>query len=394
MSVHRLIRSGISGWTKRRCSPVEPIRRAFFLHFAKALINSARMEPSDFHFELPDALIARYPMAMRSASRLLTVGTNGALADRVFSELPSLLNAGDLLVFNDTKVLKARLFGRKSTGGRLEFLLERVISEYSATAQIRSSHAPKAMAKLAITNDAGDVVAKAQVDGREDRFFSLTFDQPIEKVMAQAGHVPLPPYINRADELEDQSRYQTVYAAHPGAVAAPTAGLHFDASVFEALDAAGVSRETLTLHVAAGTFQPLTDEQLKSNRLHEERMIIDQALVDAVVQTKQQGGRVIAVGTTSLRALESAAISGQLTAGSRETDLFIRPGFKFQVVDGLVTNFHLPASSLMMLVGAFAGSDTIMAAYRHAVSQSYRFFSYGDAMLLWHQKEQDGQRAV
>ncbi|MFK8053235.1 MAG: tRNA preQ1(34) S-adenosylmethionine ribosyltransferase-isomerase QueA [Woeseiaceae bacterium] len=341
------------------------------------------MQPSDFQFSLPDALIARYPERDRSSSRLLNVATSGVNEDHVFSGLPGLLRDGDLLVFNDTKVLKARLFGQKSTGGQLQILLERISDDHHATAQIKASKALKAGADFSIVDQQGRTVTKVTVAGRTGRFFDLVFEQPLSSVMDAAGHVPLPPYIDRDDELSDQDRYQTVYAQHPGAVAAPTAGLHFDQPLLTNLDAVGVQRQYLTLHVAAGTFQPLSDEQLAAGRLHSERMLISPALVAAVTATKRAGGRVIAVGTTSLRALESAALSGQLESGERDTDIFIRPGFQFNVVDGLVTNFHLPASSLMMLVGAFAGRDRIMAAYQHAIEASYRFYSYGDAMLLW-----------
>ena len=345
------------------------------------------MTPESFHYELPDELIARYPMSSRSASRLMCLREDSSITDRVFSDLPGELKRGDLMVFNDTKVLRARLFGRKSSGGKIELLLERVTGSHTASAQIRASHAPKPGGRITITDDTGASVSDAEVIDREDRFFRLRFDEPVDHVMNAAGHVPLPPYIDREDELDDQSRYQTVYATNPGAVAAPTAGLHFDAPLLAALDAAGIQRQALTLHVAAGTFQPLTEEHLRTNTLHEERMIVDQALVDAVARTRDAGGRVIAVGTTSLRALESAAVNGTLEAGERDTDIFIRPGFEFRVVDGLVTNFHLPASSLMMLVGAFAGVEPIMNAYRYAVDQRYRFFSYGDAMLLWRNRE-------
>ncbi|MEN7343496.1 MAG: tRNA preQ1(34) S-adenosylmethionine ribosyltransferase-isomerase QueA [Pseudomonadota bacterium] len=347
------------------------------------LLDFAAMRPDTFDYELPDELIARYPMQARSASKLLCLRAGGQIDDRTFSDLPSELKSGDLMVFNDTKVLRARLFGRKSSGGKVELLLERVTGAYTASAQIRASHAPKVGGLITITDDSGQRVSDAEVIGREDRFFSLRFERAVEEIMDRAGHVPLPPYIDRADEVDDQSRYQTVYAKHPGAVAAPTAGLHFDAALLRSLDAAQIGRHALTLHVAAGTFQPLTDKQLESNTLHEERMVISQDLVDAVRRTQQAGGRVVAVGTTSLRALESAVVDGTLVAGERDTDIFIRPGFEFQVVDGLVTNFHLPASSLMMLVGAFAGVDPIMRAYRHAVDERYRFFSYGDAMLMW-----------
>lgn len=341
------------------------------------------MQPDDFDYELPDALIARYPAEPRSASRLLHLMPAGEYEDRNVVDLPDLLTPGDLLVFNDTRVLLARLYGAKATGGALEILLERMTGTDAAQAQIRASHAPKPGSVIEIHDRGGAVIASAAVEGRDGRFFALRFDRALDDVMAAGGHVPLPPYIDRADELADQSRYQTVYARHPGAVAAPTAGLHFDDPLLARLAAAGIDSGFVTLHVAAGTFQPLSDEQLAAGQLHSERILVDASLVARISETRARGGRVICVGTTSLRALESAAAAGQLAPFDGETTLFIRPGYDFRVADGLLTNFHLPRSSLMMLVAAFSGVDTIMAAYRHAVSERYRFFSYGDAMLLW-----------
>ena len=341
------------------------------------------MHPDDFDYALPDALIARYPAEPRSASRLLHVAASGVNDDRSFVDLPDLLSPGDLLVFNDTRVLLARLYGAKASGGRIEILLERVTGAQAALAQIRASHAPKAGSTIEVHDRDGKVIATATISAREGRFFALQFDSALDDVMAAGGHVPLPPYIDRGDELSDQSRYQTVYAKHPGAVAAPTAGLHFDAALLARLAERGIDSGFVTLHVAAGTFQPLSDAQLAAGELHAERIFVDAALVEKIDEARARGGRVVCVGTTSLRALESAAASGRLQAFDGETTLFIRPGYAFRVADGLLTNFHLPRSSLMMLVGAFAGSERIMAAYRHAVAERYRFFSYGDAMLLW-----------
>ncbi len=366
-------------------------RRVFFRVLNAALVVSARMNPDDFNYALPDRLIARYPAEPRSASRLMHVEAGGGVSDAGMRDLPDYLLPGDLLVFNDTRVLLARLYGAKQSGGALEILLERVTGSHTATAQIRASHAPKAGSTISLHDAQRSNIASANVTGRDGRFFALTFDTPIDEVMAAGGHVPLPPYIDRSDELSDQTRYQTVYARHPGAVAAPTAGLHFDDALLASLAARGVDSAFVTLHVAAGTFQPLSDAQLESGKLHEEHLIVDDALVRRIAETRTNGGRVICVGTTSLRALESAAADGELRAMSGETSLFIRSGYQFRVADGLLTNFHLPRSSLMMLVCAFAGYDVVMSAYRHAVDTEYRFFSYGDAMLLWRQPGAGGE---
>lgn len=336
-----------------------------------------------YDFELPDALIARAPAAERSASRLLHLPAAGGLEDRRFAELDALLRPGDLLVLNDTRVLAARLFGRKSSGGKVELLIERVDGPRHAWAQVRASHAPKAGATIAVTDEDGRAVAEVEVAGREDRFFSLSFDRPVAEVLDAAGHMPLPPYIDRPDTEADRERYQTVYARHPGAVAAPTAGLHFDAPLFDRLAEAGIDRAFVTLHVAAGTFQPLGREQLERGELHAEWLQVDASVCDAVAAARARGGRVVAVGTTSLRALESAAAGGRLAPYTGDTRLFIRPGYAFRAVDALITNFHLPRSSLMMLVAALAGRERILSAYAHAVRERYRFFSYGDAMLIW-----------
>jgi len=333
------------------------------------------MNPADFHFDLPSELIAQHALAERSASRLLHVGAG--LQDLHVRDLPGLLRPGDLVVANDTRVLAARLYGWKETGGKIELLLERLLGENEALVQLRASHAPKAGAMLGF---AGDVTA--EVLERRNEFFLLRFSRPVVTVLEEQGHVPLPPYIRRADEQADRERYQTVYARVEGSVAAPTAGLHFDADLLAALAARDVAFSTLTLHVGAGTFAPLRPQQLKTGRLHAERVEITPAVCAAVMACRNRGGRVVAIGTTATRALEAAGESGELRPLRGETSLFIRPGFNFQVVDVMFTNFHLPESSLLMLVCAFGGMERVLAAYRHAVASGYRFFSYGDAMLL------------
>ncbi|MBV8470209.1 MAG: tRNA preQ1(34) S-adenosylmethionine ribosyltransferase-isomerase QueA [Burkholderiaceae bacterium] len=335
---------------------------------------------SDFDFDLPAELIAQHPAPERSGSRLLD-GRTLPPVDRVFRELPGLLNPGDLLVFNDTKVIKARLFGAKSSGGAVEALIERVLpGTFEVWAHMRASKSPKAGAVVRF-NDAFD----AEVLGRcgpDDGLFHLRFPSDPFELLDRHGHVPLPPYIEHADSSDDVRRYQTVFAREPGAVAAPTAALHFDEDVLAALAARGIERASVTLHVGAGTFQPVRVESLAEHKMHSEWFQVPQGTVDAVLAARQRGGRVVAVGTTTLRALESAALPGSLRAGARETDIFITPGFEFRVVDRLLTNFHLPKSTLMMLVSAFAGYERVMALYQHAIAQRYRFFSYGDAMLL------------
>jgi S-adenosylmethionine:tRNA ribosyltransferase-isomerase len=333
------------------------------------------MNPADFHFDLPPGLIAQQALAERTASRLLKVGD--CLEDLQFGDLPDLLRAGDLLIANDSRVLPARLFGQKATGGKVELLLERVLGDSEALVQLRSSHAPKAGATL---HFAGDVTA--EVTGRREEFFTLRFSTPVVPLLESLGHVPLPPYIRRDDEPADRERYQTVYAREQGSVAAPTAGLHFDAGLLAALAARAIEFRTLTLHVGAGTFAPLRPHQLKTGRLHAEQLAVTPELCAAVAECRARGGRVVAVGTTATRALETAGESGELRPLRGETSLFIRPGFRFRIVDVMVTNFHLPESSLLMLVCAFGGTERVLAAYRHAVANGYRFFSYGDAMLL------------
>jgi S-adenosylmethionine:tRNA ribosyltransferase-isomerase len=338
----------------------------------------------DFDFELPPELIAQHPAPERSASRLLDA-TGPAPADRVFRDLPALLDPGDLLVFNDTRVIKARLLGAKASGGAVEALLERVLPGHEVLAHLRASKSPKPGSTVRfISGDAGssfDAVVLGR-GGPDGSLFHLRFPGEPLALLERHGHVPLPPYITHADSAEDERRYQTVFARHPGAVAAPTAALHFDEAVLAALRARGIATASVTLHVGAGTFQPVRTENLAEHRMHSEWFEVTQATVDAVARTHAAGRRVVAVGTTTLRALESAALPGTLMAGARDTDIFITPGFAFRMVDRLLTNFHLPRSTLMMLVSAFAGHERVMALYRHAIAQRYRFFSYGDAMLL------------
>jgi S-adenosylmethionine:tRNA ribosyltransferase-isomerase len=339
---------------------------------------------SDFDFDLPESLIAQYPTRERSAGRLLRVAPANTppFQDLRFADLPEWIAENDLMVFNDTRVLKARFFGRKATGGRVELLIERVIGAHEALAQIRASHAPTA-GSLIIPEK--DETARINVIGRHARFFHLRFDgiENIVDWLDRVGQIPLPPYIRRDAEREDEARYQTVYARVPGAIAAPTAGLHFDEEMLTILRRRGIRCTFVTLHVGAGTFQPVQVEDLRKHTMHSEHVHIPQTVVDAVAETRARGGRVIAIGTTSLRALESMTNEqGELRAGEMETDLFIMPGYCFRAVDKLLTNFHLPGSTLLMLVSAFSGYDVIRAAYQHAIDARYRFFSYGDAMLL------------
>ena len=330
---------------------------------------------ADFDYVLPQELIARYPTQDRRGSRLLVVGQG--IGDFGFADLPSQLRCGDLLVFNDTRVIKARLQARKETGGRAELLIERIEGARSALAHIRASKSPKPGSRIEFGND-----VEAVVTGRNDDLFALDFSTDVMALLDEQGEVPLPPYLEREADADDVERYQTVYARDPGAVAAPTAGLHFDEAMLEETLAQGVRHAHVTLHVGAGTFQNLREEHIEENRLHAERVEVTQACADAVNETRAAGGRVIAVGTTSVRSLECASTSGELQPYSGETDLFIRPGYGFQTVDAMITNFHLPQSSLLMLVAAFAGKDRILDAYAHAVREKYRFFSYGDAMFL------------
>jgi S-adenosylmethionine:tRNA ribosyltransferase-isomerase len=331
---------------------------------------------SDFDYELPPELIAQAPLAERSASRLLEV--NGErLLDRHFADLLDLLNPGDLLVFNDTRVLKARFFGIKESGGKVEVLVERVLDTRTVLAQVRASKSPQEGMAIRLA-ESFDVT----VGPRAGEFYTLTFPGDVFDLIEAHGRLPLPPYIDHAADEFDEKRYQTVYAKEPGAVAAPTAGLHFDEGLLDKIKAKGVNLAYVTLHVGAGTFQPVRTENLAEHKMHSEWYSIAPATVAAVDAAKAAGRAVIAVGTTSMRALESASQSGKLEAGSADTALFITPGYRFKTVDRLVTNFHLPKSTLLMLVSAFAGYDAIKAAYAHAVAQRYRFFSYGDAMIL------------
>ncbi|WP_282286321.1 tRNA preQ1(34) S-adenosylmethionine ribosyltransferase-isomerase QueA [Pseudomonas sp. PS02302] len=336
------------------------------------------MHVADFHFDLPESLIARHPLAERRGSRLLVLdGPSGELSHRHFADLLGYLRSGDLMVFNDTRVIPARLFGQKASGGKLEILVERVLDEERVLAHVRSSKSPKPGSRILI--DGG---AEAEMVARHEALFELKFAEPVLPLLERVGHMPLPPYIDRPDEAEDRERYQTVYARNAGAVAAPTAGLHFDEPLLEAIRAKGVATAFVTLHVGAGTFQPVRVERIEDHHMHREWLQVDPAVVDAVVACRARGGRVIAVGTTSVRSLESAARDGELQAFAGETDIFLYPGRPFHVVDALVTNFHLPESTLLMLVSAFAGYRQTMAAYATAVAEGYRFFSYGDAMFI------------
>ena len=337
------------------------------------------MKRTDFRYELPSELIAQQPLEQRSASRLLCFGRHsGALHDRYFSDLPQLLHPEDLLVFNNTRVIPARLFGRKASGGKLEILVERLLDEQRCLAQLRASKSPKPDSKILLEDG-----SELTVVGRQDSFFRLRAENSdLMSLLTRLGHMPLPPYITREDTDYDRRRYQTVYAEAPGAVAAPTAGLHFDESLLQRLQEAGVQFTHITLHVGAGTFQPVRADDIEDHQMHAEWLEVPQAVCDAVVETRQRGGRVIAVGTTAVRSLETAARDGTLKPFTGDSRIFIYPPYEFRVVDAMITNFHLPESTLLMLVSAFAGLDNTLAAYRHAVAQRYRFFSYGDAMLI------------
>jgi len=336
------------------------------------------MQTSDFDYFLPEKLIAQFPLEQRTASRLLHVKEN-ELTDRYFTDLIDLLNKGDLLIFNNTKVIPARLHGKKETGGKVEVLIERVIDEHNVLAHVRASKSPKQGSILILES-----AIKAEMTGRQGELFKLKFnsDQSVLSLLDQYGHMPLPPYIARDDEVTDQQRYQTVYAKEPGAVAAPTAGLHFDDVILQQLKDKGVNFSYVTLHVGAGTFQPVRCDNILDHKMHSEYIEVSQQVVEQINKTKQQGGRVVAVGTTAVRSIESAASEGELKSFSGDTDIFIYPGYKFKVIDALITNFHLPQSTLLMLVSALAGYDNMMTAYAHAVEKEYRFFSYGDAMFI------------
>lgn len=338
------------------------------------------MKKSDFYYELPDELIAQQPLPERSASRLLCLDEHSnAITDKQFSDLLELLHKDDLLVLNNTRVIPARLFGHKQSGGKVEILLERVLSDGEVLAHMRSSKSPKAGAIIEL--DAG---FQCLVLGRVDDLYHLQFqgELALADILEDIGHMPLPPYIDRADNITDQTRYQTVFAQQSGAVAAPTAGLHFDAAMLDKIQAKGVEISYVTLHVASGTFRPVKVENLAEHVMHKEYFEVPQATVEAVEQAKNKGGRVVAIGTTAMRSLESASRNGHLEACQGDTDLFITPGYQFKTVDAMVTNFHLPESTLLMLVSAFAGYERIKKVYQHAITAKYRFFSYGDAMFI------------
>ena len=338
------------------------------------------MQVSDFDYELPRDLIADHPAQPRSSSRLLELTAGGALRDRRMDAFPDLLQVEDLLVFNDTRVIPARLFGHKTSGGRVEVLVERLLDARRVLAHVRASKAPRPGSMLRLAEPGLPV----EVLGRDGELFELRFagDAPVLELLDRYGHVPLPPYIERPDQRADRDDYQTLYARHPGAVAAPTAGLHFDAALLEQLRSRGIETAFVTLHVGAGTFQPVRVQRLADHVMHAEYVHVDETVCAAVAAARARGGRVVAVGTTVVRSLESAAAGGQLQPFGGDTRLFITPGYRFRVVDALLTNFHLPQSTLLMLVCAFAGFEPVMAAYRHAIRKRYRFFIYGDAMFL------------
>ncbi len=351
------------------------------------IADDRALNKSDFHFELPSELIAQQPLPQRSASRLLVLPAGDAPPqDRNMRELPGLLQSGDLLVFNDTRVLPARLFGRKHSGGRVEILIERVLGAHEARVQLSASKPSRPGTRIELDDGAGS----ASVLGREGEFYLLHFDgdESLQELLLRAGRMPLPPYIRRNPGADDSERYQTVFARELGAVAAPTAGLHFDAALLDALRERGVASGTVTLHVGAGTFQPMRSERIDQHVMHSEWLNVGTELIEQIAQTRARGGRVIAVGTTVVRALESATIiddegAAVLRPFAGETRIFIYPGYRIRSVDALLTNFHLPESTLLMLVSAYAGRERVLAAYRHAVEQRYRFFSYGDAMLVF-----------
>jgi S-adenosylmethionine:tRNA ribosyltransferase-isomerase len=347
------------------------------------------MRTDEFTFDLPQHLIAQHPPKQRGASRLLQVhAVRDGCEHRLFADLPGLLKQGDLLILNDTRVIKARLFGKKESGGLIEVLVERILDEHEVLAQVRASKSPQAGGRMILADRIGVTVL-----GRVGEFYHLRFedDQSVSNLLERYGQLPLPPYITHTADAQDDERYQTVFAKEYGAVAAPTAGLHFDDGMLECLNQQGIPAAYVTLHVGAGTFQPVRVNNVSDHVMHSERYTIPQATVDAIEQTRARGGRIIAVGTTSLRALESAAQSGMLKSGESETSIFITPGYRFKVVDVLLTNFHLPKSTLLMLVCAFGGMDKMLAAYRIAVDNEYRFFSYGDAMLIECQQQAAAQ---
>jgi S-adenosylmethionine:tRNA ribosyltransferase-isomerase len=338
------------------------------------------MKRSDFFYELPQELIAQHPLQHREDSRLLCLSReNSEMMDRRFHHLPSLLQPGDLVVFNDSKVIPARLFGQKDTGGKVEILIERIIDNKNVLAQVRASKSLRTKARICLEDDHVLLVV-----GRQDEFYKLQIesDSEIFSLLENFGHIPLPPYIKRDDANEDKDRYQTVYAKNPGAVAAPTAGLHFSREIIQQLSDNNIQTAYVTLHVGAGTFQPVRCDEIEDHKMHKEWYLVSEELCNQIEATRQRGGRVIAVGTTVVRTLESAMNNGKLNPTSGDTDIFIYPGYEFKLIDGLITNFHLPESTLLMLISAFASKELIMNAYQHAISKKYRFFSYGDAMLI------------
>ena len=339
------------------------------------------MKKSDFNYHLPSELIAQKPLVQRAASRLLHLNRqSGEVVDSQFSDFITLLNSKDLLIFNDTKVIPARLFAQKETGGKVEILIERIEDTRQALAHVRASKSPKPSAVLQLQNG-----VTCRVLERENDLFRLQFETELTllELLADIGHMPLPPYIERPDDKDDLERYQTVFAKQAGAVAAPTAGLHFDEAIMQELERKGIQRSFVTLHVGSGTFQPVRVDDLSQHVMHKEFFEVSEACVEAVRAAKKRGGRVVAIGTTAVRALESASVSGELAAGCGDTQLFITPGYRFKTVDAMLTNFHLPESTLLMLISAFAGYDAVMSAYQHAIEKRYRFFSYGDAMAIF-----------
>ena len=343
------------------------------------------MKTRDFYYELPQQLIAQYPAKQRTDSRLLHLDrSQAAIEDRQFTDFPELLHPNDVLVFNNTRVIPARLFGHKPTGGKVEILIERITSEHSALAHVRASKTPKIGSDIILEVSSSSTPVSFKVMDRQGSLFVVSTDSgsKITDILEHSGHMPLPPYIERGDEQQDLERYQTVYAQEPGAVAAPTAGLHFDESILSAIKDKGVKSAFVTLHVGAGTFQPVRTEDIAEHKMHSEYLVVPEATVALCNQARSRGGRIIAIGTTAVRSLETASADGVLKPYSGETDIFIYPGYAFKSVDALLTNFHLPESTLLMLVCAFAGYDTTMRAYAHAVRQAYRFFSYGDAMFI------------
>lgn len=340
------------------------------------------MKVSDYHFDLPESLIAAYPKAERTASRLLSLdGPSGEIQHLMFTDILELVEPGDLMVFNNTRVIPARLYGEKETGGKLEVLVERLLNENEVLAHVRSSKSPKEGSQIILGTDKGKAF-KATMSGRQETLFHLKFEDTVLEVLEEIGHMPLPPYIDRPDENSDKERYQTVYNEKPGAVAAPTAGLHFDDELLTKLKNKGVKVAFVTLHVGAGTFQPVRVSTLEEHKMHAEYVEVEQSVVDLVKETKANNKRVIAVGSTSMRSLESASQSGEIDTMMEDTSIFIYPGYRFKTVDAMITNFHLPESTLIMLISAFAGYSQVMNAYHAAIEQEYRFFSYGDAMFI------------